>query len=207
MELIEFAFSLVKAVFIIGIKLWYLWVIPIIILAIPYLIKYICYKKSGYKGSSFKKLYIDNDAEAIGAYGEMLIYNELKKIKNGKVLNNVYLYDANGNSTEIDLMFIHPTGIYVIESKNLSGLINGADKYPQWLQKYKRKVYKFANPIMQNEKHIKYINEILNHEYDEHTYNIVVLSDRCSIGNIDYNHEKARVLKRENLLKVINRII
>lgn len=207
MIVLQFFLILFRAIIFLFIKLWFIWLIPLVCYLIPYIYRYIKYKKSGYKGSSFYDIYIRNDNNSLGAYGEMLICNELNKIKDGRVLNNIYLYSVDGKSTEIDLLFIHPTGIYVIESKNFSGYIKGDIKYNQWLQILGRNKYKFANPINQNQKHIDYINNILEHKYDKNTYNIVVFSEKCTIGKINYNREEARVLKRENLIKVIKRII
>ncbi len=52
-----------------------------------------------------------------------------------KILRNVYVPTIDGYS-EIDVLLLHETGIYVFESKNLSESVYGDEKHPQW-QRYK----------------------------------------------------------------------
>jgi hypothetical protein len=61
-----------------------------------------------------------------GNYGEFLTFCCLEKLKGDhKLLTNVYLPKKDGSTTEIDLIMIDETGIYVFESKNYSGWIFG----------------------------------------------------------------------------------
>lgn len=41
---------------------------------------------------------------------------------------------TNGETTEIDLILIHETGIYVIESKNYKGWIFESEEQKNWIQ-------------------------------------------------------------------------
>ena len=97
-----------------------------------------------------------------GKYGEYLIYDCLKYYENtgAKFLFNCYLYKDNGQTTEIDVIMIHSSGIFVFESKNYSGWIFGNEKASTWTQtlavgrgKPAEKEH-FYNPIRQNELHI-----------------------------------------------------
>ena len=69
------------------------------------------------------------DGGDIGRYGESLTEVELKKSAifgmEGKILRNLYVPKDNGETTEIDVLFICSKGILVIESKNYSGWIFG----------------------------------------------------------------------------------
>lgn len=64
-------------------------------------------------------------ADWIGRRGEKLTERELKLVKffgrDGKVLRNVYVPKDNGETSEIDVLFITQKGIFVFESKNYSG--------------------------------------------------------------------------------------
>ena len=84
--------------------------------------KYIRYQKSGYKsasGNSFLKTILDK-----GNYGEFLTFVYLEKLEgNHKIMTNLYIPKSDGTTTEIDLIMISQTGIYVFESKNYSGWI------------------------------------------------------------------------------------
>lgn len=73
-----------------------------------------------------------------GKYGEYLTYKKLEQIKGmHKILTNVYLPTRNGNTTEIDLIYIHESGIYVLESKNYGGWIFGNEYDKSWTQVFR----------------------------------------------------------------------
>ena len=191
-------------------------VVIIVVLLLPSILTlcylYLIYKQSGYTGHSFIDTMIKNDKQAKGAMGELRICKTLKKIKKGRVVCNAYLYTSNDvskdyKSNEIDVIFIHPTGIYVIESKNMTGLIRGDDKYPQWHQILGRKTYEFVNPLSQNRKHIQALNQILDHQYDDKVFNFVVFGEESIVKKMEYDRSKARVCKINNLYKVIKRVI
>lgn len=80
-------------------------------------------------------------------------------------LHNVTLDTADG-TTQIDHVFISPFGIFVLETKNMSGWIFGGEKQPQWTQKIYRRTYKFQNPLRQNYKHLKALEETLGVSLD-----------------------------------------
>lgn len=68
---------------------------------------------------------------------------------------------AEDGTTQIDHIIISKFGIFVIETKNMSGWIFG-DQYSQtWTQTKNKQKYKFQNPLRQNHKHIKVLKNIL----------------------------------------------
>lgn len=143
-----------------------------------------------------------------GSYGEYLTFRELEKIKGKhRILTNVYLPIGNGKTTEIDLIYIHESGIYVIESKNYSGWIFGNEKDRFWTQvlQNKRKE-KFYNPIKQNETHIKSIMNVCNIG-TELIKSVIVFSERCTLKNITVHSENIPVIKRNDLVGTINKYI
>jgi hypothetical protein len=69
-----------------------------------------------------------------GNYGEFQTYKYLFFLPGKReFVHNCYVPVDNG-FTEIDLIMIHETGIYVIESKNYSGWIFGDEKQKEWTQ-------------------------------------------------------------------------
>ena len=95
-----------------------------------------------------------------GRLGEFYTYRYLKILEGYKrFLFNVYLPKENGETTEIDVILLHETGIYVFESKNYSGWIFGTETQQYWTQtlpvgKGKSQKTKFFNPIIQNKVHL-----------------------------------------------------
>ncbi|MCR4761760.1 MAG: NERD domain-containing protein [Oscillospiraceae bacterium] len=102
----------------------------------------------------------DDSSDLVGQYGEDLTADVLKWSKRfgykGAMLRNVFIPKENGETSEIDLLYITQKGIFVIESKNYSGWIfgNGNDQY--WTQSLPNKQKKrFYNPMKQNRTHIR----------------------------------------------------
>ena len=65
----------------------------------------------------------------------MQIYNVLEQLEGQKaIISNCYLPLKDSGTTEVDLILIHESGIYVIESKNYSGWIFGSENHKYWTQ-------------------------------------------------------------------------
>ena len=141
-----------------------------------------------------------------GVYGEYLTYNILRKM-DGKILTNLYI-PKNNTTTEIDLLFINKTGMYVIESKNYSGRIYGSKENKYWMQILdNNKRNRFYSPIIQNKTHIKYLNKVLPDLSKEDFYSIIVFSERCKLKNMDIQEENLKVIKRDKLKYTMNKIL
>ena len=140
-----------------------------------------------------------------GRYGEYLIYESLNLLQGGtkKFLFNVYLPFHNGSMTEIDIIFIHSSGVYVIESKNYSGWIFGNESQRNWTECIKagREVqkYRFYNPIMQNTVHIELLQNYLSDFTGIPFFSCIVFGDKCELKKITYTSHKHNVLKRQFL--------
>lgn len=76
------------------------------------------------------------DENWAGRRGEKLTERELKLVqllgRKGNVLRNVYLPKDNGETSEVDVIFITQKGIFGFESKNYSGWIFGDEKSQKW---------------------------------------------------------------------------
>lgn len=165
------------------------------------------YDRSTYKKESGKRY--DSVRFDKGNYGEYLTFEKLDKVKGKhKILTNIYVPKANGETTEIDLVFIHETGIYVIESKNYSGWIFGNEKSKFWTQTFKTgKKQSFYNPIWQNNTHVKYLIKLLSTIDSKCFKSIIVFSERCTLKKIDVFSENIRVINRYNLNNVVEKFI
>ena len=179
--------------------------ILVLIFVVYFSIDYSIFKNSNYfEETNFNYLKMRFDK---GLYGEYLIFNKLKQIEGySKSLLNAYIPKKNGDSTELDLIFIHEKGIYVIESKNYSGWIYGDEKSLNWTQTFKSgKKFKFYNPIKQNHSHIKHLRENLKDLYNHNYFSLIVFSDRCELKKIKYNSSDIKVLNRMNISRFIRK--
>lgn len=147
---------------------------------------------------------IDSKSICIGRRGEKLIIKKLEKLNiKGKILNNIYIPKRTGGTAEIDVMFITEKGIFVIESKNYSGRINGDSHSYKWTSTLRlERRNSFYNPILQNENHIKHLKQYLGISVPIHS--IIVFSNRCRL-KIDGSTD-VPVIKRNNLNKIVKEI-
>jgi restriction system protein len=99
-----------------------------------------------------------------GIVGEMFVRFSAKLFLDNaefRRLHNITLPTIDG-TTQIDHIFVSRYGIFVVETKNLSGWIFGDAKQATWTQKLYKKTYKIQNPLRQNFKHIKALEYALN---------------------------------------------
>lgn len=75
-------------------------------------------------------------------------------------LNNITLHTENGTA-QIDHIIVSKYGIFVIEAKNMDGWIFGDVKSAQWTQSLFGKKFRFQNPLHQNYRHTKALQEFL----------------------------------------------
>ncbi|HFQ8138572.1 TPA: NERD domain-containing protein [Pseudomonas aeruginosa] len=111
---------------------------------------------------------------AKGQIGELLVrlfaYWPLDK-QTYRRLHNVTLNMPDG-TTQIDHVFLSLYGIFVLETKNMSGWIFGSEKQPQWTQKLYKRTFKFQNPLRQNYKHLKALEATLGVS-PEHLHSVI----------------------------------
>jgi hypothetical protein len=171
-------------------------------MAIPY------YQSTYYKDTH--KLFLLGVVLDKGAYGEYLTFKCLKKYeKDGaKFLFNCYLPKKENETSEIDVMMIFQSGIYVFESKNYSGWIFGSEKNKTWTQSLpsgrKSVKEKFYNPIMQNRTHVKWLRKQIGDQ--DPISNIVVFSERCELKKVEVTSTDVWVVKRNNLSKTVKKL-
>ncbi|MDX1699070.1 MAG: nuclease-related domain-containing protein [Melioribacteraceae bacterium] len=170
-------------------------------------IKYKNFTKSSYQaasGNSFWRTILDK-----GNSGEYLTYVHLEKVEgHHRILTNLYIPKKDGSTTEIDVVMIAQSGIYVFESKNYSGWIFGSEKSQYWTQTFPNgQKQRFYNPISQNKGHIKALQSLLEIKNNDFFKSYIVFSERCTLKKIDVNSSNIVVLNRNVLRKIIKRDI
>ncbi|PTQ85987.1 nuclease-like protein [Trichococcus patagoniensis] len=136
-----------------------------------------------------------------GNFGEFLTYSCLENLGEAhKLLANVYLPKSDGTTTEIDLIMISATGIYVFESKNYSGWIFGDENSRYWKQTFRGgRHFQFYNPIWQNKKHISVLKQHLGLG-DEVFRSYVVFSEHCVLKKLLVHSPEVKVMSRDDLM-------
>lgn len=137
-------------------------------------------------------------------YWEYSIFRELERIPwISKIYTNLYLPQGETvTDTEVDLIFVHETWIYVIESKDYRGWIFGNENDVHWTQSFSRRGrFQFYNPIRQNYSHIKSLEKLIP-EYKSHIRWIVVFSNRSSLKKIYFSN--STVIQTQEIRKRIS---
>lgn len=185
----------------------YLFIAIFIIIGLKVFFINIKYKQSKYgviSGNSFLKTIIDK-----GNYGEFLTFVFLEKLQgDNKILSNIYIPRGDGTTTEIDLLMLNKSGIYVFESKNYSGWIFGDEKSKNWTQSFKGGTKnKFFNPIWQNNAHISALGKLFSEINSKSFYSYIVFSERCELKKITVTSPNVYIVKRNALLSTLKKDI
>ena len=143
-----------------------------------------------------------------GHFGEYLIDYALNRAPGyAQKLCNVYL-PYKGRTSEIDVIMLHETGIYVFESKNYSGWIFGDEKGQYWTQCLNPNTRtRFYNPILQNKSHIRALQQYLRLKTTENVISYIVFSQRCELKKVCKKSENTVVVQRPSMLKSLRREI
>lgn len=110
-----------------------------------------------------------------GSVGEARVNRRLNSALNDneyQVIENLTL-PAGSGTTQIDHVVVCTHGIFVIETKNMAGWIFGNAKQARWTQVLHRHKSQFQNPLRQNYKHIRVVEELLSIEATQ-LHNLVV---------------------------------
>lgn len=105
---------------------------------------------------SFKSLIKGWIGETVGAVAQKLLLDPSLYFP----LNNITLQTGHG-TTQIDHVIVSKYGIFVVEAKNMDGWIFGDAKSAQWTQSLYGKKFRFQNPLHQNYRHTKALQEFL----------------------------------------------
>lgn len=128
----------------------------------------------------FGSLFDDgNTKDEQGEYGEFRVKNKILRIKDK--LGECYLYndiyiEIENTIYQIDHILVTTNGIFVIETKAVSGKIYASTSRNKWGAIVYGKRTDFVNPINQNEAHIRALRYVFGKDFDYHS--IIVFTER-----------------------------
>lgn len=125
------------------------------------------------------------EKKVVGKLGKLI-----KELEGARIFHNVVVKTPDG-STQIDHLVLSTCGIFVIETKNMTGWIFGDERQRLWTQVIYSKKSRFQNPIHQNYKHVKAVQSLLSVDL-RIVFNIVVF-----VGD-----EKFKTEMPENVVKI-----
>lgn len=120
------------------------------------------------------------------------------------LIKNVTLPTEDG-TTQIDHIIVSKFGIFVVETKNMKGWIFGSENQKQWTQQLFKHKSKFQNPLHQNYKHVKTLEDCLSAKNDSVFSVIIFIGDstfktkmpenvRFARGGIEYIQSKTNIV-------------
>jgi restriction system protein len=117
------------------------------------------------------------------------------------LIKNVTLPTEDG-TTQIDHIIVSQYGIFVVETKNMKGWIFGSEHQKMWTQTIFKHKTKFQNPLHQNYKHVKTLENALNIEPDKIISAIVFVGDAtfktAMPANVNYPRGYINFIKSKN---------
>lgn len=126
-----------------------------------------------------------------GEEGEYYVARQLRKLpkKEYFIINDLLLHRKNGRTTQIDHVVVSPYGIFVIETKNISGYVYGTEYGKKWVRHWKgyqrggyygEDTLEFDNPVLQNGAHVKALFEYLG-KYNTRFIPIIAFSPGATL--------------------------
>lgn len=197
--------------FIIYIKGYYLMLdiyilFTIISIFLIYFIYFVFFTRYTPKQKQKKKKEQKSDANLeVGKNFEQKISNIISHyIKKEWVFQNIYLNSANGRVTEIDVLAIHNTGIYIIECKFMNSKVIGDADDKNWVQiKNNNVCIDFLNPVIQNNNHLNACKMFLD-KFKLPYYSIIVFGDKCILPDIkSYKVKDTYIVRKKELASLM----
>jgi len=119
-----------------------------------------------------------------GEEGERIVNLQAKRFLDKDkyhLLENVTLRTGDG-TTQIDHIIVSIFGVFVVETKYMTGWIFGNPKQRTWTQIIYKDRYKFQNPLHQNYKHVKTLKSLLRLN-NLQLHSVVVFVGDCEFKN------------------------
>lgn len=138
-----------------------------------------------------------------GEIGEVQVNRALSalNVQDYHLISNIIIKKPDGSSSQIDHLVVSKYGIFVIETKNYSGVIIGSENDYKWQHIFNKfSKFKFLNPIIQNKGHIEALKQILPGYADNIYRSIIVFTGNANIDNL---YTKTPVIPIERLLQTI----
>lgn len=129
------------------------------------------------------------------------------------IFHDLILKNGKNNTAQIDIVVTTKVGLIVFEVKDYSGWIFGKGKQNKWTQvfsygyRYRRvDKYRFYNPVLQNESHIKILKKQSKQFANIPFYSVVVFDGDCELRDVSFIPEGTFVIKPHRLSDVLDMI-
>lgn len=113
-------------------------------------------------------------SEKLGKQGESKTRRDIWLSLNSDTYERVHdlIIPSQNGTTQIDHLIISPYGLFIVETKNLTGWIFGSERQANWTQSLYGDKYSFQNPLRQTFRQKKILAEYL--EFPENCIHTVI---------------------------------
>ena len=134
---------------------------------------------------------IPSAKEMKGGFGEYLTKHYSQLVLDGLVIHDVLIDGEDGYTSQLDLVLIGRTGVYVVEVKFFEDArIYGDGEKSKWHYYRGGKKFEIYSPLKQNKKHITYLKEFLKDFGDVPCFSVLaILCDGVKVTNINADKE------------------
>ena len=122
------------------------------------------------------------------------------------IFHDLYVKNGKYGFSQIDIVVATKVGLIVFEVKDYSGWIFGKGRQNQWTQvlNYGNQKYRFYNPVLQNESHIKVLQKQSKQFTNLPFYSVVVFYGNSELRDISFIPEGTFVIKPHRLDDVLD---
>lgn len=140
--------------------------------------------------------------------GEYKIEVELGHLpKKFKVLSNLLIKTEQGFD-KIDHIVVSPSGLFIIEVNNLSGIILGEERDQNWHQAVSWRVKTFPNPLIDNQTHLNNLRKWVALEETLPILSFATFNRRSELkvisGFVFYDTDLLTVIRKRSQQEVLN---
>ena len=136
-----------------------------------------------------------------GINGEYRCFKKLRYLEKegARFLFNLYLPKDDGTTSELDILMIHCTGLYILESKSRKGKVIGDPSAYTWKQITDRGCFDMFNPLFQNEGHVKALRGMISDEVNIQP--MTVFTHGFELMNADTEYPVCTIQNLENRME------
>lgn len=121
-------------------------------------------------------------------------------------IKEVYVYINEYRISEIDIVVVHTSGVYLFEAKVKKGKITGHPNQTYWrAQHTERKATRFYNPLRQTEAHVRHLAK--RHGISPSScHTIIVFNDGADISEIRFSTNQTTTCSYKDLPRILQHI-
>lgn len=110
--------------------------------------------------------------------------------------------------TQIDCLALHPSGLYIFESKDYNGWIYGDCEHRSWTEvlNFGREKHQFYNPVLQNSLHLTTIQNLLTDFSHLPLYSIIVFGRSATLKVVDHLPDHCHICTQAHLRTLLHQL-